>query len=130
LGGAFTVVGTTTARSHATLTLDAATLRLSSLVIGGTDRALHAETRVLELKQATLDLAGLQASRNHATLLSSVDRSDASMQEYVQDKAYFIVRFPRTWRASSWDAAQHRVNFTDDCGAVAGCPGLTVATFE
>jgi len=129
-GGAFTAVGTTAARSQATLTLDAATMRLSSLVIGGADRALHAETRVLGLQQATLDRAGLLASLNQAIVLSSVDRSDASMQEYVQDKAYFVVRFPRTWRASTWDAAQHRVSFTDDCGAAVGCPGLTVATFD
>jgi hypothetical protein len=105
-------------------------MRLASLVIGGADRALHAETRVLELKQATLDRAGLRASLNQAIVLSSVDRSDASMQEYAQDKAFFVVRFPRTWRAGSWDSAQRRVSFTDDCGVAAGCPGLAVATFD
>jgi hypothetical protein len=128
--GIFTAIGTAPSRAQATLTLDAATLRLSSLVLGSADSGPHAETRVTEIKPATLDRSGLEASLNQALVVGSVDRSDASMQDYVQDQAFFAVRFPRTWRAGGWDAAQRRVSFTNDCGAAAGCPGLTVGIFD
>jgi len=84
----------------------------------------------MDVKPSALDRAGLEASLNQAIVVGSVGRSDASMQDYIQDQAFFAVRFPRTWRAGGWDAAQRRVTFTNDCGAPEGCPGLTVAIFD
>ena len=129
-GGTYTAIGTTPAGAQATLALDAATWRLSSMVIGSADRTVHAETRVLDMRSATLDRAKLAASLNQAIVIGSVDRADAALQDYVQEQEFFVVRFPRTWRAGSWDAAQHRVTFANDCGAAVGCPTLTASTFE
>jgi len=129
-GEVFTAIGATPTQAQAQLTLDARTLRLSGLVLGSVDRGQRAETRVLELNPATLDRAGLIASLNQAIVLGSVDRSDASMQDYVQEAAFFVARFPRTWRAGSWDSAQRRVTITSDCGATEGCPALTVSVFD
>ena len=129
-GEVFTAIGATPTQAQAQLTLDARTLRLSGLVLGSVDRGQRAETRVLELNPATLDRAGLIASLNQAIVLGSVDRSDASMQDYVQEGAFFVARFPRTWRAGAWDSAQRRVTITSDCGTTEGCPALTVSVFD
>ncbi len=129
-GGLFTAVGVTPSSAQATLVLDATTLRLSGLVLGSAERSLHAETRVKNVQQAVLDRAGVVASLNQAIVLGSVDRSDASLQDYVQEEALFVVRFPRTWHSGTWDATQRQVTFTSDCGATDGCPQLTVAVFD
>jgi hypothetical protein len=129
-GGTYTAIGTTPTGAQATLTLDAVTLRLSSIVIGSADRTLHAETRVLDVRPATFDRAKLAASLNQAIVIGSVVRADATLQDYVQEQEFFVVRFPRTWRAGSWDAAQHRITFANDCGAAPGCPTLTASIFE
>jgi hypothetical protein len=129
-GGQFTAVGVTPSSAQATLALDADTLRLSGLALGRSDRGLHAETRVNDLKQDALDRAGLEAILNQAIVLGSVDRSDASLQDYVQEEAFFVVRFPRTWHSGNWNGSQRQVSFTSDCGATEGCPQLTVAVFD
>jgi hypothetical protein len=129
-GGLFTAVGVTPSRAQAKLVLSATILRLSGLVLGSVDRGLHAEIRVNNLQQAVLDRARLVATLNQAIVLGSVDRSDASLQDYVQEAAFFIVRFPRTWHSGNWNAAQRQVTFTSDCGAAEGCPQLTVAVFD
>ena len=129
-GGLFTAEGVTSSRAQARLALDAGTLRLSGMALGSADPGLHAETRVDNIQPAALDRAGLVASLNQARVLGSVDRSDASLQDYVQEEAFFVVRFPRTWYPGSWDAVQRRVTFTSDCGAAEGCPQLTVAVFD
>lgn len=128
--GLFTAIGVASSSAQATLVLDASTLRLSGFVLGSAERGLHAETRVNNVQQATLDRLGLVASLNQAIVLGSVDRSDASLQDYVQQEAYFVVRFPRTWHSGNWNAAQRQVIFTSDCGASEGCPQLTVAVFD
>jgi len=129
-GGKFTAVGATPSLVQATLELDAVSLRLTGLMLGSADRGLHAETRVNNVQQSTLDRAGLVASLNQAIVLGSVDRSDASLQDYVQEQAFFVVRFPRTWHSGNWDANQRRVTFTSDCGEAEGCPRLTVDVFD
>jgi hypothetical protein len=128
--GIFTAVGVTPSRAQATLLLDVASLRLSGLVLGSADSGLHAETRVKNVQQAVLDRPGLVARLNQAIVLGSVDRSDASLQDYVQAEAFFVVRLPRTWHTGNWDAAQRRVMFTSDCGAAEGCPQLMVTVFD
>jgi hypothetical protein len=59
-----------------------------------------------------------------------VDSSDASMETYLQGEAFFVVRYPRTWRPGSWSTSQRKVNFTTTCGHVEGCPNLTVSTYD
>lgn len=128
--GLFTAAGITSSRAQATLLLDAATLRLSGFVLGNAERGPYAETRVKNLQQTVLDRAGLAVNLNQAIVLGSVDRSDASLQDYVQQEAFFVVRFPRTWRTGIWNPAQRRVTFTSDCGAEADCPQLTATVFD
>ncbi len=129
-GRIFNAMATTALQDQARFTLESKTLRLSGLVLGSADEGLHAETRVIEATQATLDRDGLEASLNQAIVLGSVDRSDASMQDYVQSEAFFAVRFPRNWRAAAWDQVKRKVEFVNDCGSAQGCPAMTVSVFD
>jgi hypothetical protein len=52
------------------------------------------------------------------------------MQDYVQAEAFFVVRYPRTWRAGTWDSAQRRVEFSINCGAEEGCPALVASLYD
>jgi hypothetical protein len=126
----YTATGTAPSQAQATLAMDAGTGRLSDLTLGRAGRGVHAETRVSGLTAAELDRAGLEASLNRAIVLGTVDRSNAAMQDYVQDEAFFVVRYPRDWRAGTWNAAERRVAFTTDCGIQEGCPGLEVRVYD
>lgn len=128
--GRYTATGTSQTMARATLVMDAATGRLSDLTLGSAERGLHAEVRVIGITPAALDRVALEATLNQAIVVGSVDRSDASMQDYVQDEAFFVMRYPRTWRAGTWVAAQQRVEFTADCGATEGCPALAVSVYD
>lgn len=126
-----TTQGTRPNATEATLVLEAATGRLSSLTLGSAERDLHAEVRVSDIVPATLDRAALETTLNQAIVVGSVDRSDASLQDYVQDEAFFVVRYPRrNWRAGRWDAALQQVKFTNACGAPEGCPALAVSVYD
>ncbi len=110
--------------------IEAATGRLSDLTLGSAERGLHAEVRVRDILPAALGRAGLEATLNQAIVVGSVDRSDASMQDYVQNEVFFVVRYPRSWRAGTWVSAQRRVEFTTDCGASEGCPTLIASVYD
>ena len=97
---------------------------------GGYPVCRRAETRVIDLAPSPQDQAGLRASLNQASVLGSVDHADAALQDYAQPETFFVVRYPRTWRAGSWDASQRQIGFTQDCGQAAGCPALTVSVFD
>lgn len=129
-GGLYSATGTSQALAQATAVLEAATGRLSSLKLASAERGLHAEVRVGEIQPATLDRAALQASLNQATVVGAVDRSDASMQDYVQAETFFVVRYPRGWRAGTWASGQRRVEFTATCPAGEDCPALTVSVYD
>jgi hypothetical protein len=129
-GDRFTATGTAPAGAQATLVMEAGTGRLSELTLGRAGRGVHAEVRVRELVTADLDRAGLEASLNQAVVTGDVDRSNAAMEDYVQAEAFFVVRYPRTWRAGSWSAAQQRVELSTACGAEEGCPGLAVSVYD
>jgi hypothetical protein len=128
--GVFTAVGTARSQEQARLNLDAQSLRLTGLTLGSASAGHSAETRVTDLAASNLDAAGLRASLNQAIVLGSVDHSDATLQDYAQPEAVFVVRFPRTWRAGNWDAGQRQIAFTQDCGLADGCPALTVSVFD
>jgi len=128
--GVFTAVGTAPSQAQARLSLDAQSLRLTGLTLGSAGTGQLAETRVTELGPASLDQAGLQANLNQATVLGSVDHTDASMQDYAQPDFFFVVRYPRAWHAGSWDAAQRQVGFALDCGQAEGCAGLNAAVYD
>jgi len=126
----YTATGTAPSQAQVTLVMDADTGRLSDLTLGRAGRGVHAETRVAGLTAAELDRAGLEASLNQAIVVGDVDRSDAAMQDYLQDESFFVVRYPRTWRAGSWNSAERQVELTTDCGAEEGCPVLAVRVFD
>jgi hypothetical protein len=126
----YTATGSAESQAQATLVMDAGTGRLSDLTLGRAGRGVHAETRVTGLAAAEMDRAGLEASLNQAIVVGDVDRSDAAMQDYLQDEAFFVVRYPRTWRAGSWSSAERQVELTTDCGAKEGCPVLAVHVFD
>jgi hypothetical protein len=126
----YTATGTAGSQAQATMVMDADTGRLSDLTLGRAGRGVHAETRVTGLTAAEMDRAGLEASLNQAIVIGDIDRSDAAMQDYLQDEAFFVVRYPRTWRAGSWNPAERQVELTTDCGAEEGCPVLAVRVFD
>jgi hypothetical protein len=128
--GVFTAVGTAPSQAQIRLSLDAQSLRLSGLTLGSAGTGRPAETRVSELGPASLDQAGVQSTLNQAIVLGSVDRTDASMQDYAQPETFFVVRFPRAWHAGSWDAAQRQIGFAQDCGQAEGCAGLKVTVYD
>lgn len=129
-GGIYVATGTTPDRRQATVVLDVGTRRLKELTLGSVVPGVHAQTRATEVAEATLDRQGLEASLNQATVVGSVDPSDASMQTYVQGGAFFAVRYPRTWHAGAWNAAQRRVEFTADCPTDQPCPRLQVSVYD
>jgi hypothetical protein len=129
-GGRYTATGTSPAGAQATLVMDANTRRLSDLTLGRAERGVHAQVRVSDLKAADLDRAGLEASLNRAIVVGNVDRSDAAMEDYVQDEAFFVVRYPRGWRTGSWNSAERQVEFTTACGVKEGCPELAAAVYD
>lgn len=129
-GGVYVATGTTPDRRQATVVLDVGTRRLKELTLDSAVPGVHAQTRTTEVAQATLDRQGLEASLNQATVVGSVDRSDASRQTYVQGEAFFAVRYPRTWHAGAWNPAQRRVEFTADCPADQPCPRLQVSVYD
>jgi hypothetical protein len=129
-GGRYTATATGQNLNQAILVLETTTGRLSSLTLGRAERGLHAQVRVRDLAPAALDRAGLEASLNQAIVVGSVDHTDASMQDYVQDETFFVVRYPRTWRAGTWLSDRRQVEFTTDCGAGEGCPALTVSVHD
>jgi len=128
--GTFTAVGTAPTQAQARLSLDAHSLRLTGLTFASADASHPAQTRVSELAPASLDQIGLRANLNQAIVLGSVDRTDASLQDYAQPEVFFVARYPRGWQAGSWDAAQRQIGFTQSCGQAEGCPALTVSVFD
>ena len=128
--GGYVATGTTPDRRQATAVVDVSTRRLRELTLGSAVPGVHAQTRVTEIAQATLDRKGLEANLNQATVVGNVDRSDASMETYVQGEAFFAVRYPRTWRPGTWNAAQRRVAFIADCPADQPCPTGQVSVYD
>ncbi|MCJ7568548.1 MAG: hypothetical protein MUO58_13505, partial [Anaerolineales bacterium] len=129
-GDRYTINGNTQTLLQATLVLDARTYRVSGLNLGSVDAELHAEVRISDFLPATLDRAGLEAALNQAIVVGSVDRSDASMQDYVQEETFFVVRHPRDWRAGTWNSAQRHVTLLYPCGTGVGCPTLDVRVYD
>jgi len=129
-GRVYVATGTTPDQRQATVVLDVGTRRLKELTLASAVPGVHAQTRTTEVAQATLDRQGLEANLNQATVVGSVDRSDASMETYVQGEAFFAVRYPRTWHAGAWNPGQRRVEFTADCPADQPCPTLQVSVYD
>lgn len=128
--GEYTATGTEPSLKQAVLVLETSTGRLLSLTIGSAEEGLHAEVRVREIVPVGLDRSGLEASLNQAIVLGSIDRTDAALQDYIQDETFFAVRFPRDWRAGSWNSARREVELTDLCGESTGCPTMSVTVFD
>jgi len=129
-GDRYTITGNTQTLLQTTIVLDAHTQRVSGLNLGSADTGLHAEMRISDFLPATLDRVGLEATLNQAIVVGSVDRSDASMQDYVQEETFFVVRHPRDWRAGTWNSSQRHVTLTHPCGTGDGCPTLDVRVYD
>ncbi len=129
-GGRYTATGTSASGAQAALVMDADSGRLAELTLGRAERGIHAQVRVSDLMAAELDRSGLEASLNRAIVVGDVDRSDAAMEDYVQDEAFFVVRYPRTWQAGTWDPTHRQVEFTTRCANLEGCPALVVAVYD
>lgn len=128
--GRYTASGTTQTLMQATLVLEADTGRLIALTLGSAGQSLSPEIRVTDIATTVLDRSGLEASLNQAIVLGDVDRSDAAMQDYVQEEAFFVVRYPRTWRVGTWNPGNRQVELNTNCGLDEGCPALTVSVFD
>jgi hypothetical protein len=128
--GEYSATGTDSALRQAQVVLETATGRLSTLTLGSAQEGLHAEVRVREITPVALDRAGLEALLNQAIVLGSVDRSDAALQDYVQDETFFAVRYPRDWRVGAWSDARREVEFSNLCGEIVDCPTVTVSVFD
>jgi len=128
--GNYTATGTNVDQQQVKLVMAADTGRLSEIVVGSTLDGVHAETRVKELSAANLDRADLEASLNRAAVTGAVDRSDASMQDYVQEETLFVVRYPRTWSARSWSSGDRMIEFVAATGYPEGKPNLKVSVYD
>ncbi len=129
-GDRYTATGTAPSQAQAILVMDGETGRLSDLTLGRSGRGVHAQVRVAGLAAAEMDRAALEASLNQARIIGDTDRSNAAMQDYVQGEAFFVVRYPRSWRAGTWDSAQRRVEFGTSCVAEEGCPVLVASLYD
>lgn len=128
--GRLTATGTSQSMAQASVLMESPTGKLSGLTLGSAERGPHAETHVKEIAAAEIDKDDLEDMLNKAIVLGSVDRSDATMQDYVQEEAIFVVRYPENWRAGSWSSSQRRVDFTHRCNEPEGCPALLVSVFD
>jgi hypothetical protein len=129
-GDRYTATGAAPSQAQAILSMDAESGRLADLTLGRSGRGVHAELRVAGLAVADLDRAALEASFNQARIIGDTDRSNAAMQDYVQAEAFFVVRYPRAWRAGTWDSTQRRIEFSINCGAAEGCPALLASQYD
>jgi hypothetical protein len=128
--GKFYATGTSQNMTQTTLVLDAATSRLSELTLESGQKGIDAEVRVREIKPAELDPFAMEASLNQAIVVGNVDRSDASMNEVVQDEEFFVIRFPCTWRAGIWNSNQRSLEIITTCGFEEGCPHLWITVYD
>ena len=128
--GKFTATGNSQNFTRAVLTVDSESGKLTSYTHGSAQEGSNAETRLLEITSPEINRDTLEASLNQAIVLGNVDQSDATMHDYVQDEAFFVVRYPRNWKASSWNSDQREISFTTICGLTEGCPTLKVSTFD
>jgi hypothetical protein len=129
-GGEYTITGRTADGQKLTVFSEAATGRLLSFRWARPEGQRPAVVEVGGLSAATQDKADFQDSLHRATVLGRIDRSDATMQDYVNAEAFFALRYPRTWHTkSSWVAQSRRVSLSS-CSSLESCPELTVAVFD
>ena len=128
--GRYTITAATPQGAQAILVIEVGSGRLSALTLGSVARVPHGELRLYDIQAGSLDRAGLQDSLRRARVLGSVDRSDASMEEYVQPEHFFVVRYPRNWRVGAWEPVRRSVEFRADCTDPVGCPLLTVSVYD
>lgn len=129
-GGVYTATGVTPSNLRTVLSFHPDTMRLISFTLGHVDQDLNAEIRIQDLRRAYLQQSDIADSLHQALVLGSVDRTDAALQDFVQRPAFFVVRYPRTWRAGRWEPDQHRVSFMASCPTSKGCPELTVTLYD
>ncbi|MCK4817490.1 hypothetical protein KA005_17100, partial [bacterium] len=129
-GSSYSATGISPKMTQTSLILEASTGRLSEFIMGSSEKTLHAETRITEIITAALDRDALEASLSVAILLGSVDRSDASMKDFIQDETYFVLRYPSTWSAKVWSSSLQQIEFTINCQDSDGCPNLIAGVFD
>jgi hypothetical protein len=128
--GQYSATGTDSTQQQSLLVLETSTGRLATLTQGSAEVGLLAEVRVREIAPVDIDRAALEASLNQAIVLGSVDRSNASFQDYVQAETFFAVRYPRDWRVGTWSPTRRDVEFANLCGRSEGCPAININVFD
>jgi len=126
VGERYTATGRNPNQKQAVLEMDSESGRLVAYTLGSAGQGLQAEMRVREVSPAEIDSETLKVSLNRAIVMAEVDRSDASMQDYANEEAFFLVRHPKTWKAGTWNTDKNQIEFNSRCGAADGCPTLTV----
>jgi hypothetical protein len=112
------------------LALDASSMRLADFRLGSSNKSPSSSTRITEIKTATLDREGLQASLNQAIVLGSVDKTDASMKSFSQEETFFVLQYPTTWQHGIWSTTEQQVKFTSPCQGSVDCPNLLLSVLE
>lgn len=128
--GIYTAMGTTTSGEQVTLLMGARMGRLSSLRLGRAESGLNAEIWVSDIVPAEIGRNDLERSLNRAIVLGSVDQTDASMQNYVQETTFFVARYPRYWLPGIWDPVERQVVFEDRCPQSNGCASMRVRVYD
>jgi len=130
IGELYKATGRSANQKQALLEMGSGSGRLYTYTLGSAEEGLHAESRVKDISPAEIDIDALEASLNQAIVLGDVDHSDASMNDYAQEEVFFVVRYPRTWKAGSWNSGKQKIEFTSKCGAEEGCSTLAINVFD
>lgn len=123
----YTAVGTSQNASQTSLTMDANSGQLSEMVINNNQPGSQAVVRIKNIAPATLDRVALETSLNQATIAGFANISVAFMDVFVQVDHYFLVRYPDTWEARSWNLSAMEIEFNQDCPDDQECANLKVS---
>jgi hypothetical protein len=126
----YTITGTNQNLVQVSLALDASSMRLADFRLGSSNKSPSSSIRITEIKIATLDREGLEASLNQAIVLGSVDKTDASMKSFSQEDTFFVLQVPTTWRLGIWSSNIRQVKFTSSCQDSVDCPNLLLSVLE
>lgn len=103
---------------------------MKGLILSSSERGTHADKRVGDIGISKIDLADLQNSLNKATIIGGAGQLDASMDEYIQEETYFVMKYPRSWEIGSWNSKKQNIGISAICGDSVGCPSVNVEVFD
>jgi hypothetical protein len=113
-GGILHVTCLTSGRRRLEVNLESPSLRLKGWTSADAGPGIGGEKRVQEVSPGLFDRGAMEEELDMAVLRSRIDRSDASLEASLQDRAFFAVLYPRTWHSGSWDSARRLIKFYED----------------